>query len=609
MKLSILLGLTFTLAYSPSYAFKVPPPLNESLKAKGIDINAVPVDIANPELFKSLNEAATSDHAKVNNENEIENDETIKISEDSEIDFEFASQFFQPKICIQRLENFVGCISVIETYYAFLGKQILHSQKAKNYLENLNSKIEFLLINDFSIEMKNIDLVLSPYQFKQLKNLKFEDYKNLFSNAQAKVEFLQYQKNVLNHMKENKSKLNKAQWAAVLNTYLENNDAPHTEFYNEEEILNKTKDQVFYGIGVVLHQQGAHFFVQTVPEESASAAVGVQPGWSIVKVNGEPTDKMELNALVQKLRGPENTTVNVTFLDNQQLIEKTIKRKKVEVKNVKSRLIKINNKKYGYISLSSFMLSTYTNNAKIFQDAVNALKQDIINAIHNFESQNVEGILFDLRGNGGGYTSLANVIASLFLKKESLFSILEDSANSHYSTLLTTEHPVYNGKLVILQNSSSASASEMFSNAMKFYERALIVGRTSFGKGSSQTPSLIKLKDGYSLKKNNGLFYSPSGLTNQTIGVSPHLESWKTLEAQESEAEAEFHEQDKYFFPLAAKRIAVPFPAELPNKKIQISQSCMKEQKVEETYKSLNKNDNNRDLQILTGIGGLNCMQ
>lgn len=483
MKLSIFLGLTCALTYTPSYAFKVPPPLNESLRAKGVDVNSVPVDIANPELFKSLNESANREQVE-STERQTENpSHQIQISENSEINYEFVSQFFQPSICIDRLENFVGCIKATETYYAFLGKKIIHSQKAKNYLEGLDSKAEFSYVNDFSIEIKKSDLSLNPLQIKKFMQLQLEDYKNLFSINQAKVEFLKYQKDTLEHMKVNQAKLTKAQWVEVLNSYLENNDAPHTEFYKEEETLNAVKDQIFFGIGVMLNKQGSHLFVQSVPEGSASAKVGVQPGWRIVNINGESTEKMDLQTAVQKLRGPENTSVVVTFFENGQPIEKTIERKKVEIKNVKSRLIKVKGKNYGYISLSSFMVGTSSNNAQIFHAAVNALKQEIVNEIQNFKSQNVEGLLFDLRGNGGGFIGIANEIASLFLKKESLFTVVEDAANSHASTVLTDKDPIYTGKLVILQNSGSASASEMFANAMKFYERALIVGRTSLEKG------------------------------------------------------------------------------------------------------------------------------
>lgn len=178
-------------------------------------------------------------------------------------------------------------------------------------------------------------------------------------------------------------------------------------------------------------------------------------------------------------------------------------------------IIKHNKMDVGYFAMSSFMSMFVGEEIKKF---IQGGEQHTSNP----------GYILDLRGNGGGYTNLAVDIAGFFLPKGSLVATLRNTSNGDIKgTYKTNIDPITEKPLVILVDEKSASASEFLSGALKEYSRAYIVGKRTFGKGSEQK---VKIYNKYSKKntikkaETHATFHQPSGRSNQSRGVTPHLD-------------------------------------------------------------------------------------
>ena len=277
---------------------------------------------------------------------------------------------------------------------------------------------------------------------------------------------------------------------------------PHSTYLSAKE--TERSDEMmrgnFEGVGIVLHREGDTTYVGQVLSDGPSAHVGLLPGDLILRVDHDTVSGvgMAADSVVARLRGPQGSKVDVEVLRHNpstgSLSPKTftIRRGVVDHKSVP--YFNMLDDTTGYILVTTFASTTHSE----FRHALRQLK-----------SQGMRHLILDLRGNGGGSLSAAVGIAGELLPRGSLI-VYTQGAHSHrrdtraHSGGLFTE-----GKVTVMIDESSASASEVLSGALQDNDRATVVGRRSFGKGLVQ--SEFALKDGSSVLLTVARYYTPSG--------------------------------------------------------------------------------------------------
>jgi len=284
---------------------------------------------------------------------------------------------------------------------------------------------------------------------------------------------------------------------------------PHSSFLSPEaykELRIDTQGE-FSGIGIVITMQNHQLTVISPIEGSPAHTAGVKPGDRIINVDGEDTKEMKLWEAVKKMRGKKGTTVVITVWRKEaaEPIEFKIVRDVIPLESVRSYTLKPG---YGYLRITNFRDRTYS---------------DVTAALTELESGEtpLQGLVFDLRDNPGGLLEQAVKVADIFLQEGWIVSI-KGRSGSHskvYSAHSDKEKHAY--PIVLLINEGSASASEIVAGALQDHARALILGATSFGKGSVQ--AVEPLRDGSGLKLTIARYYTPNGHAIQAEGIKPDV--------------------------------------------------------------------------------------
>ncbi len=227
-----------------------------------------------------------------------------------------------------------------------------------------------------------------------------------------------------------------------------------------------------------------------------SEKVGVLAGDRIVKVDGINVAGIGITNedVYRLLRGEKNTKVTVTILRRNvdELLDFTIVRDKIPIYSIDaSYKVKDN---IGYIKINRFSMTTIVE----FRDAVEKLK-----------TQNVNSLILDLSGNGGGYLDIAVKLADQFLDDEKLIVYTEGISNPRREYLSTSKGVFETGNIVIIIDEGSASASEIVAGAIQDWDRGIIIGRRSFGKGLVQRP--LRLPDSSMVRLTVARYYTPTG--------------------------------------------------------------------------------------------------
>ena len=275
---------------------------------------------------------------------------------------------------------------------------------------------------------------------------------------------------------------------------------PYTKYWTEQEVedarINKSGD--YSGIGATVRSQKDKMIIIEPRKGYPADKAGLKAGDEILKigditvadVEGDPGDL---------LKGAPNSQVEITYTRQGKIASTTIKRSAVEIDAVPfSKLIDDNT---GYIVLTKFN-----------QKASAQVKQALV----NLKSEGATKIILDLRGNGGGLLSEAINICNLFLPKGSLITTTKSVVKKYNKKYITKQEPVDTEiPLVVLVNGRSASASEIVSGGLQDYDRAVVVGARTFGKGLVQRPK--PLTYGTSVKITISRYYTPSGRCIQAL--------------------------------------------------------------------------------------------
>lgn len=285
---------------------------------------------------------------------------------------------------------------------------------------------------------------------------------------------------------------------------------PHSSLLSPEtlERLQIDTHGEFSGIGIVITIQDDVLTVVSPIEDTPACNAGIKAGDKIVKVDGEATKYMTIGEAVKRIKGPRGTTVVITVIREGSLepIDFRLVRDTIPIISVRVLTLKPG---YGYIRITNFNDKT---------------TQDLALALEELKSGDVplNGLILDLRNNPGGLLDQAVEVADMFLEEGAIVSI-KGRLERHTEVFKAQPDRIrQNYPIVLLINKGSASASEIVAGALQDHRRALILGTTSFGKGSVQT--VKTLRGGYGLKLTVARYYTPEGRPIEAQGIVPDIE-------------------------------------------------------------------------------------
>ena len=273
---------------------------------------------------------------------------------------------------------------------------------------------------------------------------------------------------------------------------------PHSAYISKKDVEKANEPLVgsFEGIGVTFQLIRDTITVISPTASGPSEKVGIMAGDQFIKIDGEEsTGKKVDNEYVQKhLRGKKGTkvTVSVKRGNDPELIDFEIVRDKIPLNSINAAYMLDNH--VGYIKLDRFAQES---------------TQEFKDAFAKLQAQGMESLIFDLRGNTGGYLNTAIDLVDQFLTENQLV-VFTEGIHSPYQEWRCTKNGLYtSGKLIVLIDEGSASASEILSGAIQDHDRGVVIGRRSFGKGLVQRP--FNLPDGAQIRLTTSRYHTPSG--------------------------------------------------------------------------------------------------
>lgn len=285
-------------------------------------------------------------------------------------------------------------------------------------------------------------------------------------------------------------------------------DDPYSIYFDEDSssTFDATLEGSYNGVGLeVYNDTDMNIVVSRVFEGSSAEEAGIEAGDIIKEVDGKDLTGKATTEFSDYTKEKEDDEFQVVYLHDGEEKNATLKRKVIIIQSVTSEVLEENDKKIGYIQVDIFSATTYNQFEK---------------AVQKLENEQVDGMIIDLRDNTGGHLSVVTDMLSLFLDDSHVIYQIEDKdqTTKYYSTgKETKEYPV-----VILQNGNSASASELFTAAMKEEYGAKVVGTTSYGKGTVQ--ELNTLQDGTQYKFTTKKWLTPKGNWVHEKGIAPDVE-------------------------------------------------------------------------------------
>lgn len=291
---------------------------------------------------------------------------------------------------------------------------------------------------------------------------------------------------------------------------------PHSSYLNEEEFkeLQTSTSGEFGGLGLEVTMEEGVVKVITPLVDTPAFKAGVKSGDYIIKLGKKSVQGLSLKDAVNLMRGKSGSSIQLTILRKglNKALTFDLMREVIQIKSVQSKLL---NPGYAYIRLTQFQALT----AKDMLNALAHLKQESGGAL--------KGLILDLRNNPGGLLDSAIQVSDSFLSKsksgkpETIVSTKGRLPGSDFIALAKGNDVLHNAPMIVLINNGSASAAEIVAGALKDNKRAIILGTTSFGKGSVQT--VLPLDEKTGIKLTTALYYTPSGTSIQAKGIIPDI--------------------------------------------------------------------------------------
>ena len=420
--------------------------------------------------------------------------------------------------------NYFNFKEAIDLYYGRYEESLKDRRKILNSYDLNFEKDEFIELKTRDHYFINAEAKLN-YQRKIIKNevinLMLAD-KNL---KEAKSEL----KRIYSDRLSSISKIRESdKFGLLANNFLSMLD-PHATYFSERDLenWNLRMNLSFEGIGAILGYEDEKAKIQELmPGGPAIKSNKIRVGDKILKVGQGENGKLvnvigwRLDDIVDKIRGEENSTVRLEIENDSGKKVVSLIRGIVELEesDASAEVIEFEDKKVGYIKLPSFYsdIECLRRNVYICKTATS----DVQKFLREFNYEEIQGAVLDLRNNGGGYLHEADSLTRLFIDYGPTVQV--KNPNKEVEVLNSfRSNKVWNKPLIVLVNKYSASASEIFAGAMQDYNRALIIGQTTFGKGSVQR---FKTTNNGQIKLTDSLYYRVTGLPTQIYGVEPNLE-------------------------------------------------------------------------------------
>src|SRR6195256_3089337 len=300
---------------------------------------------------------------------------------------------------------------------------------------------------------------------------------------------------------------------------------PHSQYMDPNDFRDMQDDtrSRFNGLGIEVSMKNGLPTVVSPMEDTPAARAGILSGDQILKINGTATDKMELQDAVNLLRGQPGQKVTLTILrpSTKEIKDYALERTEIKVQSVKSSKLLdpelTGNFKIGYVRLVQFNEPTADELAK---------------ALDGLQKQGMQALVLDLRNNPGGLLNSAVDVCAQFLPPGTKVVSTQGRAASQqrdYTTSgATKERPHF--PMALLVNEGSASGAEIVSGALKDLHRAILVGETTFGKGSVQ--NVLQLPDGSAIRFTTAKYYTPGKQVIHGNGVTPNIPVPMTAEQE-----------------------------------------------------------------------------
>ncbi|MDH4082663.1 MAG: S41 family peptidase [Nitrospira sp.] len=281
---------------------------------------------------------------------------------------------------------------------------------------------------------------------------------------------------------------------------------PHSAYMTPEmykEMQVETRGE-FGGVGIQIGVKDNRLSVIAPIEGTPAYRAGIKAGDFITKVNEDPTKDLSLMDAVTKMRGPKGSKVNLTIQRDgaPEPLVFTLVRDTIKIESVKAKMID----NLGYVRLTQFQEAT---------------GRDLSKAIKQFRDQKAQGTILDLRNNPGGLLTAAVDVSEQFLPSGKLVVYTKSREGKKDEWFAKAKDQLEDLPVIVLVNEGSASASEIVAGALQDWGRAVVVGTTSFGKGSVQT--ILALGDGSGLRLTTAKYYTPKGRSIQSTGITPDI--------------------------------------------------------------------------------------
>ncbi len=352
---------------------------------------------------------------------------------------------------------------------------------------------------------------------------------------------------------------------------------PHSAFLDEKHFkeLQEGTSGEFGGLGIEVGMENGFIKVISPIDDTPAQKAGIKAGDLIIRLDEKPVKDMSLSDAIKIMRGKPGTSITLTVQregEHKPLVFKIV-RAVIKQASVKSRMLAPG---FGYVRLTQFQAPT---------------AEDMLAAIRKLEKENggpLKGMVLDLRNNPGGVLQGAVAVSDAFLE-DGLVVYTQGRAESSALKFHARPGDVLNGApLVVLVNEGSASASEIVAGALQDHKRAVIMGRTTFGKGSVQT--IIPISSKIAIKLTTARYYTPNGRSIQAEGIQPDIELSKVKLKELKKSLLQVKEAD------LADHLANPNGGDKARKGEKLKDGKKKKKLLEEDYEL------NEALNLLKGI-------
>jgi len=406
----------------------------------------------------------------------------------------------------------------------------------QRYEESLKKRRELLTNHNFDLNIDESIKLNDRERFFKSRNEKTTYLKKLVKN-EIIIQMLEgkTQNEAIAELKTNYrdrlSSLSKVRdedkFGILANNFLSLID-PHSSYFSARDLenWNLRMNLSFEGIGAILgYENEVAKIEELMPGGPAIKSKKINVGDKVLKVGQGRTGRMinvrgwRLDDIVEKIRGEDGSVVRLE-IENQsgkEIIELTRGKVILEESDAFSEVITRENKKIGYINLPSFYSDSECMRLSMY--SCKSAANDVQKILRDFKLQDVEGLVFDLRNNGGGFLHEADYLTRLFIDSGPTVQIKDSNNNINVYTTWQTKR-TWSKPVVVLVNKFSASASEIFAGALQDYNRAVIMGQETFGKGSVQR--FTDTLNGQ-IKFTDSLYYRVSGQPTQIYGITPNL--------------------------------------------------------------------------------------